>query len=116
MRQQRPPAPIPIQLDYELDDMLRRAKLAVLSRRGDLAEPVFIEIPLDIAIALSNMLAADDVYVVRREVLEPRPVEVIVETLLPVVVSREDATLDRLLEPGRLALFERMQIVEPFDE
>jgi hypothetical protein len=52
----------------------------------------------------------------RREVLEPRPAEVVVRPALGVLARRKDAALDRLLEPGGLVFFERVQVVEPLEE
>ena len=39
-----------VSLDHELDDVARRAELAVLPGAGDLAEHVFVEVALGVAI------------------------------------------------------------------
>ena len=63
-----------------------------------------------------DVLADDREHLGRREVLEARPAQVLVGALLRVFALREDAPLDRLLQPGGLVLFQRLQVVEPAQE
>lgn len=49
-------------------------------------------------------------------VLQARPTHVLVRAAVAILARREDAPLHRLAEPGRLVLFERVQLVEPPQE
>ena len=66
-----------------------------------------------------DVLADDVVHVGRREMLEPRPAVVLVRARrarMVVLTLRKQPPLDRLFEPGRFQLFERLQLVQPLDE
>ena len=51
-----------------------------------------------------------------REILEPRPPQVFVGTTLRVCTFGEDSSLDGLLQPSGFVLFQRVQVVQSFQE
>ena len=63
-----------------------------------------------------DMLAHDRIQVPRCEVLEAGPAEVLVSPALGVSAFREDAMLQRLIQHQRLALFQRMRVIQASDE
>ena len=64
------------------------------------------------------MLVDNLEHLLRLKGLEPRPTQVLVRPPAFAILTplREDATLQRLLQHRRLALLDRLQLVEPLDE
>ena len=137
--------------------MARRAELAVLPGSRDLAEHIFINVALGVAVvhlhrielvddlgeqrcrrdgvarllhvpadvaAARDLLAqewedvlVDDLeHLLRLEGLEARPAQIFVGAPARVLALWKNAPLQRLLQHRRLALLDRLQLVEPLDE
>ena len=73
-------------------------------------------VPAKLAQERKHMLIHDREHLCRSEVLEARPAQILVRAVSRIVALGKNASLDRPLEPGRLVLFERLQIVEAPEE
>ncbi len=62
------------------------------------------------------MFAYDGEHLGRREVLEARPAEIFIWPAAPVFAFREDAALDRLLEPIGFVLLQGVKIIQATNE
>ena len=62
------------------------------------------------------MFADDREHFFRLEMLEARPAEVFVGPAAAVFAFRKDAALDRLLQPVRFVLLQRVKVIEPANE
>jgi hypothetical protein len=63
-----------------------------------------------------DVLVDDDEHLGRRGVLEAGPAQLLVRAVAPVVAGGEGRPFHRALQPQRLALLQRVQLVQPADE
>ena len=145
------------QLHHQFDDVTRRSELPVLTGRRDLAEHVFVQVALGVAVLHRHLVdhvddlgqqrrrrdrepsvfhvlgvrrpvttecsqewkdvVADDLeHLLGFKVFEPGPAQIVERAFFLVSSRREDSIGNRLLRPICFVLFQRVQIVEPFDE